>query len=88
MFMINLSSWNRNLLYVVKRFLNFNKTYMSTPQVSQNHLHSAIYGFGVIGALIYFIQKAATIWEGLIGIGEAIFWPAVVVYHLFEYFKV
>ncbi len=46
--------------------------------------HNAIYGLGVIGALIYFIQSAASFWGGILGIVKAIFWPAVVVYKVLE----
>lgn len=47
----------------------------------------AIYGIGVIGALVYFLQHATTFMEGLIGIGKAIFWPGVVLYRVLEMFK-
>ncbi len=56
--------------------------------ITGTQVHSAIYGFGVIGALIYFIQHAGTLWQGIIGIAEAIFWPAVLVYKLFEYLQI
>ncbi len=49
---------------------------------------SAIYGLGIIGALVYFIQHAHTLLDGLIGIVLAIFWPAVVVYKVLEILKV
>lgn len=49
--------------------------------------HNAIYGLGVIGALIYFIQSAASFWEGILGIVKAIFWPAVLVYKVLELLK-
>lgn len=52
------------------------------------HIHSAIYGFGVVGAFIYFIQQAGTLWQGVIGTAEAIVWPAVLVYKLFEYLHI
>ncbi len=44
----------------------------------------AIYGLGVIGALIYFLQQASTLWEGVIGIIKAVFWPAVTVYEVLK----
>lgn len=44
----------------------------------------ALYGIGMIGALIYYLQHATTFLAGLIGIAKAIFWPAVVVYRVFE----
>lgn len=54
----------------------------------KNHASSgAIYGLGIIGALIYFLQNANTIWEGIIGIIYAIFWPGVVVYKVLELFN-
>jgi hypothetical protein len=49
--------------------------------------HNSIYGLGVIGALIYFIQHATSFWMGLVGIVEAIFWPAVVLYKVLELLK-
>lgn len=48
---------------------------------------SSIYGIGVLGALVYFIQHAATFWEGLLGVVQAIFWPAVLVYKALELLK-
>jgi hypothetical protein len=45
-----------------------------------------IYVLGFIGALIYFIQQAATFVEGLLGVLKAIVWPALVVYKVLEFF--
>lgn len=47
----------------------------------------AIYGLGVIGALIYYIQHAATLVMGIIGVVKAIFWPAVILYKVLELLK-
>lgn len=47
----------------------------------------AVYGLGLIGALIYFLQHATTLTQGLVGIFKAIFWPAYFVYKLFEFLK-
>jgi hypothetical protein len=46
-----------------------------------------VYGMGFIGALIYFIQHAATFWAGVLGIFKAVFWPAMLVYKMLEYLK-
>lgn len=46
----------------------------------------AVYGLGLLGALIYFIRAADSIWEGLLGILQAILWPAYVVFKLLESF--
>lgn len=47
----------------------------------------AIYGIGIIGSLIYFIQHAQSFGQGVIGIIYSFFWPAVVVYKVLEIFK-
>jgi len=43
----------------------------------------AIYGLGIIGAAIYFIQQANNFGAGAIGILKAIVWPAVLIYKAF-----
>lgn len=50
-------------------------------------LYGGIYGMAFIGAAIYFIQHATTFWEGIFGIIKALFWPAMLIYKLFEYLK-
>ena len=47
----------------------------------------AVYGLGLIGAAIYFIQQAPTFLMGLFGLVKAIVWPALVVYRLLEFLK-
>jgi hypothetical protein len=42
----------------------------------------AVYGLGLIGALVYYWQHASGFWAHVWAIGEAILWPAFVVYHL------
>lgn len=42
----------------------------------------AIYGLGLIGALVYFIQHATTLSQILIGVFKALVWPAFIVYKL------
>lgn len=44
----------------------------------------ALYGLGVIGAAVYYIQHATTFWLGVLGIIKAFFWPAVLVYTVFQ----
>jgi hypothetical protein len=48
---------------------------------------SAIYGLGVIGALLYFIQHAGSFLDGVVGIIYAFFWPGVIVYKVLELLK-
>jgi hypothetical protein len=45
----------------------------------------AVYGLGFIGALVYFIGKATTVWMGVLGLLKALVWPAFVVYGLLNY---
>jgi len=45
----------------------------------------AVYGLGLIGALVFYIQQAANFWEGVIGVLKAIVWPAFLVYHLLDF---
>jgi len=46
-----------------------------------------LYGLCMIGAAVYYIRHAATFGAGVLGIIKAIFWPAVLMYTLFEYLK-
>ncbi|MFC1640970.1 hypothetical protein ACFL2D_02900 [Patescibacteria group bacterium] len=43
----------------------------------------AIYGLGMIGALVYFIGHADSFWWGVLGVLQALVWPAFAVYRLF-----
>jgi hypothetical protein len=40
----------------------------------------AVYGLGLIGAVVYFISHATTFWLGLLGILKAMLWPAFLVF--------
>jgi len=40
----------------------------------------AVYGLGMIGAAVYFLQHATTFWQGVLGILSAIVWPALLIY--------
>jgi hypothetical protein len=44
----------------------------------------ALYGLGFLGALVYYLQAAATFGMGVLGIVKAIFWPAFLVYGLLK----
>ncbi len=45
---------------------------------------NAVYGLGLIGAVIYYIQAADGFWMGALGILKAIVWPAFLVYELLK----
>lgn len=40
----------------------------------------AMYGLGVIGAAIYYVQAADSFWGGFVGFLKALVWPAFLVY--------
>lgn len=56
---------------------------MSKKTESSN---GAVYGFGFIGAFIYFMQAATGFGAVVTGLLKAIVWPAYIVYKLLESF--
>ncbi len=44
-----------------------------------------LYGFGFLGALVYYIGHATTLWLGVLGFLKAIIWPALLGYELLKY---
>jgi len=46
-----------------------------------NASNGAVYGLGMIGAMVYFISKAATFWLGVLGFFKALVWPGFLVYY-------
>lgn len=44
----------------------------------------AVYFFGFVGALIYYIQQSTTFSEGLIGFLKALVWPAFLIHRVFN----
>lgn len=55
--------------------------------VKQNGMWGGIYGMGLIGSAFYFIGKAASFGDGVLGAVKALFWPAVLMYRLLEYLQ-
>jgi hypothetical protein len=45
-----------------------------------------VYGLGFLGALVYYIGHATSLWIGLLGVLKAVFWPAVLVYEALSFF--
>jgi len=71
-----------------------NQTPASQPQTIVKNIYrggnaggGAVYGLGLIGAAIYFIQHADTFWMGVLGFLKAIVWPAFLVYRVLEVLK-
>ena len=56
------------------------------PKANYNGRASdAVYGFGLIGAWIYYLTHATTFWIGVLGILKGIVWPAMLVYELMKF---
>ena len=46
---------------------------------------NAVYGLGLIGALVYYIQVADGFWGVVLGILKAVVWPAFLVYDVLRF---
>ena len=55
--------------------------------IYRNATSEAVYGMGLIGALVYYLQHATTFLAGMLGIFKAVIWPAMVAYKLLEFLK-
>jgi hypothetical protein len=44
----------------------------------------ALYGLGIFGALVWYWQQADAFWEYVFAIVQGFFWPAFMVYEVFE----
>lgn len=44
----------------------------------------AIYGLGIFGAWVWFFQQADTFWEFILAFFQGIFWPAWMIYEVFD----
>jgi hypothetical protein len=51
-------------------------------KMPNNACGGAVYGLGLVGAAIYFIQHASTFGEGVLGFLKALVWPAMLIYKL------
>lgn len=43
----------------------------------------AVYGIGLVGAAVYYLQQAVTLWDGIFGILKALVWPGLLIYKVF-----
>jgi hypothetical protein len=53
--------------------------------VYANSSSGAVYGFGLIGAAVFFISQASDFWMGALGLLKALVWPAILVYEAFKH---
>ena len=47
----------------------------------------AVYAFGLFGAWIYYIGRAESVSEGLMGVLKGFVWPAILVHKLLVFFN-
>lgn len=50
------------------------------------HGGEAVYGLGLIGALVYYISTATGFWDGVLGVVQSFVWPVFFVYHALKFF--
>ena len=58
-----------------------------TKVIYRTGASEAVYGLGLIGSLIYYIQHATTFGMGLLGLLKSIVWPAMLIYRVLETLK-
>jgi hypothetical protein len=58
-----------------------------TKIITRTNASVPVYGLGFVGAVVYFVQHAATFWLGVLGVLKAVVWPALVVYRVLELLK-
>ena len=54
-------------------------------QVYRSGGGNAVYGLGLIGALVYYVGHAHGFWGVVLGILKAVVWPAFVIYDLLKF---
>jgi hypothetical protein len=58
---------------------------MSDKRAYRSGGGNAVYALGLIGALFYYIRAADGFWDGVLGVLQALVWPAFLVYHVLKY---
>ena len=53
--------------------------------IRQGGASEVVYGMGLIGAWVYYISHATTLWIGVLGIFKGVFWPAMLVYEALKF---
>jgi hypothetical protein len=56
-----------------------------TKVIYRGNASEAVYGFGLIGAWVYYLTTATTLGMGALGILKGIVWPAMLVFELMKY---
>lgn len=69
-------------LSMKKYFFKSGKQYKSNSKYCS--CNGGIYFFGLLGAVIYYLQTATSFWGGVLGILKSFIWPVFLVYELFK----
>ncbi len=56
-------------------------------KVGSNAGAGVVYCFGLVGALVYYIQTSSGFWDGVVGVFKALVWPGFLVFELLKFFK-
>ncbi len=64
-----------------------NREQPRTKIIHRTGASEAVYGLGLIGALVYYIQHATTFGMGVLGVLKAIVWPAMLIYQVLTTLK-
>jgi len=56
-----------------------------TKVIHQRSTSEAVYGFGLIGAWVYYFTTATTFWIGVLGFFKGIVWPAILVFQALKF---
>ena len=57
------------------------------PRMMHQSASDAVYGIGLVGALVYYLSHATDFKTGALGVLKALFWPAFMVYRVLEFLK-
>lgn len=85
-----LTSWVHlllNLRWMEERKITCVPNPKNRDRVKSAGASGGIYGLAFVGALIYYLQHAATFWAGILGFIKALVWPAMLVYYIMDYLK-
>jgi hypothetical protein len=61
------------------------REHQKTKVIRQGGASEAVYGLGLIGAMVYYLTHATTFLMGVLGFFKAIVWPAMLVYEVLKY---
>lgn len=67
---------------MAKKFWKHAESWKSPPPAN-----NALYGLGMVGALVYYLGHASSFGDGVVGVFKALLWPGFVVHRLMDFLK-